>query len=323
MKRPLLATLVTAGTLLSGITMAHAATTQYQPTHIILNGTVVTSPQHTTAIDPSTHQKTSFVPIYYAMEVLKKLGITSTWDGTTWSLSVPSSLNPDLSNPTTETNQMYFVMNGVRVEAAPKLVTVDPSSNKDTTYVPIYYLEHALQRIGVSSTWNGTTWNLANSTGPATVIAPTVSTTTTPTQQYLNAQAAAVLSSITWTDNGQYRTFSAPLFALRSGWELDIGFANPTTHATLLNATQVSLDNGKTWQTVRAGYDSFDSTQGGLLNLPTGVTRVLVRGPVTALEGIGFGWIGNTSSVAIADMVMQPDGTRTIKYYNQLVGGGN
>ncbi|WP_054970238.1 hypothetical protein [Alicyclobacillus ferrooxydans] len=155
-------------TMFSTHVNVYAATTMLS-THIELNGADVINPVHTTAVDPSTHQETSFLPIYYAMEVLNKLGVTSNWNGTTWSMSVPSGLNPDLFNPTTATNQMYFVMNGVRVEAAPKLVAVDPSSKQSTTFVPIYYLENALKRIGVSSTWNGTTWDLTQaSVAPVT-----------------------------------------------------------------------------------------------------------------------------------------------------------
>ncbi|QSO50145.1 hypothetical protein [Alicyclobacillus mengziensis] len=169
MKTKLLLATLTTTAVISSFAVAHAATTNYLATHIELNGADVINPVHTTAVDPSTHQETSFLPIYYAMEVLDKLGVTSNWNGTTWSLSVPSSLTPDLSNPTTATNQMYFVMNGVRVEAAPTLVTVDPSSKQNTTFIPIYYLEQALKRIGVSSTWNGTTWDLTQaSVAPVT-----------------------------------------------------------------------------------------------------------------------------------------------------------
>ncbi|ACV58556.1 hypothetical protein [Alicyclobacillus acidocaldarius] len=49
-------------------------------------------------------------------------------------------------------------------------VAVDPSSHKPTTYVPIWYIEQALQAVGVTNTWNGNAkvWNLTSQTSTTT-----------------------------------------------------------------------------------------------------------------------------------------------------------
>ncbi|MCF8567926.1 hypothetical protein LLE49_24695 [Alicyclobacillus tolerans] len=168
-----LAWIALSGSLVSSIAMgtAYAATTQYSATRIYLNGANVTNPVHTAAVDPSSHQETTFMPIYYAMEVLKQLGITSTWDGHTWSLAVPSSMNPNISSPSNSPNQMVIAINGTVVQTAPKVVAVDPASNQQTTFIPIFYLSQVLDRLGVNSTWDGTNWKLTasgNATQPVT-----------------------------------------------------------------------------------------------------------------------------------------------------------
>ena len=193
MKTKILTMLAMSSTIMFVSPVVAHASTNYLPTHIDLNGQVITSPAHTTAIDPSSHQVTSFLPIYYAMSVLERLGIASTWDGTTWSLTVPSSLHADLSNPTTGTGEMYIIMNGVKVESAPKLVAIDPASKQQTTFVPIYYLEQALNRIGVKSTWDGTNWKMT--TGSTSTSG---TTGTTETQTAMAQGMWQVFNSVNW-----------------------------------------------------------------------------------------------------------------------------
>lgn len=161
--RKLLAVIATSTALLAWIPAAQAAT-QYAATRIYLNGADVTNPVHTAAMDPSSHQPTTYMPIYYAEQVLSKLGITSGWDGHTWSLTVPASLTPNLDNPSTGANQMAISINGTVVQTAPKVVAVDPASGQQTTFIPIYYLSQVLNRLNVTSTWDGTNWRLTQVT---------------------------------------------------------------------------------------------------------------------------------------------------------------
>ncbi|MCF8567047.1 hypothetical protein LLE49_20200 [Alicyclobacillus tolerans] len=165
-KSKLLAVFATASTLaasVSAVPVAQAAT-QYSSTHIYLNGQDVTNPVHTAALDPSSGQETTFMPIFYAMQVLKQLGIQSSWDSHTWSLTVPSSMTPNMSSPSNSPNQMVIAINGTVVQTAPKVVAVDPASNQQTTFIPIFYLSQVLDRLGVTSTWDGTNWRLTKTT---------------------------------------------------------------------------------------------------------------------------------------------------------------
>lgn len=41
-----------------------------------------------------------------------------------------------------------------------KVVTVDPSSKSNTTFIPIWYIMQTLKSVGLNSTWNGSTWNV-------------------------------------------------------------------------------------------------------------------------------------------------------------------
>ncbi|WP_029421785.1 hypothetical protein [Alicyclobacillus macrosporangiidus] len=166
------AKVVTVGTAALALTTAFSPGAQvmavtFSPTHIYLNGQDITDPVHTAANDPSTNQPTTFIPIYYAMQVLNRLGIQSAWDGTHWSLTVPSSMTPNLDNPAASPNQMSISINGTVVQTAPKLVAKDPASGQDTTFIPIWYLFQALNRLGITSTWDGTNWRLTQ-TKPAT-----------------------------------------------------------------------------------------------------------------------------------------------------------
>ncbi|SFU95545.1 hypothetical protein [Alicyclobacillus macrosporangiidus] len=154
---------MTALAVLTTMAPGAQAATQFSPTHIWLNGKDITDPVHTAAVDPSSKQPTTFMPIYYAMQVLNKLGIQSSWDGTHWNLTVPSSITPNLGNPAASPNQMSISINGTVVQTAPKLVAKDPASGQDTTFIPIWYLSQVLNRLGITSTWDGTNWRLTQS----------------------------------------------------------------------------------------------------------------------------------------------------------------
>jgi hypothetical protein len=54
---------------------------------IYLDGRLVMRVNGEAAADPSTHKATTYMPIWYVMQILKSMGLTSTWDGTTWTVS--------------------------------------------------------------------------------------------------------------------------------------------------------------------------------------------------------------------------------------------
>ncbi|MCF8565118.1 phosphodiester glycosidase family protein [Alicyclobacillus tolerans] len=133
--------------------------------NIFYHNQLLSSPDGLVANDPSTGQETTFVPIAYVMYALKNsLGIQSGWDGTTWNFTLPSAsskLKVPQSVPPLANAQRRIAVNGNAIENVPSVVAVDPSSGKDTTYMPIWYVMQLLQNdLGIPSTWTGTNWYL-------------------------------------------------------------------------------------------------------------------------------------------------------------------
>jgi hypothetical protein len=54
--------------------------------HIYLNGKLVQSVLGAYAKDPSSGKMTTYMPIWYVMQVLKRVGVTSTWKSSHWSM---------------------------------------------------------------------------------------------------------------------------------------------------------------------------------------------------------------------------------------------
>ncbi|QSO55281.1 peptidoglycan-binding protein [Alicyclobacillus curvatus] len=55
---------------------------------ISLGGTLVQKVNGVQAVDPNSKKDTTFMPVWYVMQTLKRAGVTSAWDGTNWKLSV-------------------------------------------------------------------------------------------------------------------------------------------------------------------------------------------------------------------------------------------
>ncbi|QSO52930.1 hypothetical protein JZ785_03125 [Alicyclobacillus curvatus] len=110
--------------------------------------------------------------MYYLQEALKSAGVQTTWNGNTlvvsnvprgWTENVSSA--PSVGNP--PTGQMQFSISGVEDEflRAPKLLAKDPSSDVETTYVPVYYADLFLhQRLMMGTSWSGLHWTLSPQT---------------------------------------------------------------------------------------------------------------------------------------------------------------
>lgn len=145
---------------------ALATTSSYESTVIRINGNTASTPKHLVAIDPSSKNYTSWLPLYYVEQVLNELGSHSSWNGVGGSLNLTVSAPLSGNFPPVQTitdRNMAFIVNGTTVEYAPRLIADDPASGKPTTYVPVYYLSNVLKRLGITSSWNGTTWGLTNS----------------------------------------------------------------------------------------------------------------------------------------------------------------
>ncbi|MCL6445034.1 MAG: hypothetical protein K6T83_16530 [Alicyclobacillus sp.] len=137
------------------------------PTQIEVNGHVVSSAEHRIAVDPLSHEETSWLPIWYLESVWKSLGIQSTWNGRVWSMETPSTWKTDIKwmaqSKTRTSAEMEIAIDGKEVEIAPRLVAKDPWGNVETIYVPVYYVEEALKMMDVQAGWNGRTFVMTTS----------------------------------------------------------------------------------------------------------------------------------------------------------------
>ncbi|KYP79885.1 hypothetical protein [Ferroacidibacillus organovorans] len=136
------------------------------PTRLILNGQDASNPAHLVRPESSTSEPTSWLPIWYLFKVLSELNIRSTWDGHHWNLVLPSGMHADLTNPpkdSANSSDVSIEINGTPVDFAPRYAHRDPSGRVVTSYIPIWYLMQALNRVGITSTWDGTTWSMTTS----------------------------------------------------------------------------------------------------------------------------------------------------------------
>lgn len=102
--------------------------------------------------------ETTYMPIWYVMQLLKPMGIHSTWDGKLWHMTASSK--PNMSNIKVGNGNTSIYLNDTLVQMVNTVAQNDPSTNKPTTYMPIWYVMQLLKRVGLQSTWNGTTWTV-------------------------------------------------------------------------------------------------------------------------------------------------------------------
>lgn len=101
---------------------------------------------------------TTYMPIWYVMQMLKDLHISSTWDGHNWRLSTPGQTQESNAQPSVGTTHIY--LNGQFVQNVTGLHATDPNTGRPTTYMPIWYVMRIVKESSIDNTWNGTTWSL-------------------------------------------------------------------------------------------------------------------------------------------------------------------
>jgi mannosyl-glycoprotein endo-beta-N-acetylglucosaminidase len=126
------------------------------PVHVTVSG------QHFS--DPSgiVNNNTTYIPIWYVMQALQKIGVQNTWDQTTWNMAPPANTQVDLKNVQAGSGAKSISILGTVVTRIDSLVANDPNSGQATTYMPIWYVMQALNRMGLATTWSNQTWNLPN-----------------------------------------------------------------------------------------------------------------------------------------------------------------
>ena len=101
---------------------------------------------------------TTYMPIWYVMQMLQQLHIAEAWDGHNWRLTTGNSVS--LGRVSAGTGPMHIYLNGKLVQNVNGTYAIDPSTGRNTTYMPIWYVQQVLHRVGLTSTWNGTTWTI-------------------------------------------------------------------------------------------------------------------------------------------------------------------
>ncbi len=102
--------------------------------HIYFNNQLQSSPYGI------VENNTTYLPIWYVMQVLNRIGIENTWNHKQWNLSVPSSYEINWNNISVGSGDSSISLNGTVVQKVNALVHVDPASGKETTFMPIWYV---------------------------------------------------------------------------------------------------------------------------------------------------------------------------------------
>ncbi|MFB5190817.1 hypothetical protein [Alicyclobacillus fastidiosus] len=227
--------------------VAHAATgTAYDydmlKKTIVLNGKTVSQPYG------FAYNQTMYMPIWYVETSLEELGITSTWKNNVWNLKVPSSMAVDTSNIQVGTGHIQLEINGKLMHKVDGIAAVDPASGKPTTFIPIWYTQQLLARLGITSPWNGTTWTL---TVPTTVTPPAVlPADEVPTWKLLQAVETSFGISATASGASTYDDIASSdaHFATVATAIRDHVFTPPsTTHSSAYEAVSVDTADQVLW----------------------------------------------------------------------------
>ncbi|WP_234969770.1 peptidoglycan-binding protein [Alicyclobacillus vulcanalis] len=130
---------------------------------IVWNGRLISKPIG------FTYQGTAYMPIWYVMQALSKAGIASTWQGGVWTLTPPGGQTVNYGKISYGPGSAAIAIGQTVVANVPAVVYPDPASGKLTTFMPVWYVMNALQRLGIGSTWQGTEWDMK----PAPVVIET------------------------------------------------------------------------------------------------------------------------------------------------------
>lgn len=105
------------------------------------------------------HGGTTYVPIWYVMQMLKVANVASSWNGHDWDLMTVGSVN--LNGVEAGQGTMSIYLDGKLVQHVTGIMSKDPFSGHMTTFMPIWYVMKVLKRVDIQSTWNGTVWKLS------------------------------------------------------------------------------------------------------------------------------------------------------------------
>ncbi|WP_067617401.1 glucosaminidase domain-containing protein [Alicyclobacillus acidiphilus] len=140
--------------VLSPKVTVNAANFAMQTKSIQLNGEVLSRPSG------FVYQGTTYLPVFYVQQLLNSLKLQNKWNGSVWQIATPFANQPSSTLKTKSGSVVIEINQKVFAAHVQKVVTADPSSHKNTTFIPIWYIIQTLQAIGLQSTWNGAAWNV-------------------------------------------------------------------------------------------------------------------------------------------------------------------
>lgn len=183
-------TALISASILTGIVLAPLPTAfasqqspyTYKLKQIVLNGKTVET------VDSFVSSGTSYMPIWYVMQVMSRLGYTNHWDGKTWMMTLPSNFTGTVKLEQYGTGRQEIILANRAKAYVDGITATDPQSDKPTTFMPIWYVMQLVKAAGLTVSWNGTTWRM---TSQSTSI-----TTTSTASNNTNGDASATPPSV-------------------------------------------------------------------------------------------------------------------------------
>ena len=137
----------------------------YDATALEVNGKVVSRSDHVVALDPTSEKMTSWLPVYYLDQALQFSGIHSTWTPGKWAWSSPKSWPTDFWGASAlsqwEGPKVTISIDGKDTMIIPVMVAPDAYNHIETAYVPVYDVQVVLHRLGLKSTWTGSSLQIS------------------------------------------------------------------------------------------------------------------------------------------------------------------
>lgn len=105
---------------------------------------------------------TTYMPMWYVTKALEQLGVRNSWNGRQLELWTPPGFSTRRTDISPGSGNMSICIDGTLVQNVSGISYLDPASQQPTTYMPIWYVIQALNRMGMRSNWDGTIWDLWN-----------------------------------------------------------------------------------------------------------------------------------------------------------------
>ncbi|MCY0877260.1 MAG: right-handed parallel beta-helix repeat-containing protein [Firmicutes bacterium] len=103
---------------------------------------------------------TTYVAIWYVMQMMNTFGVQSSWNGHTWAITSPVTPSSILS-AYVGAGPIKITLNQMPIGQASPLYAPN-SSGHVTTYLPMKDIADIVTSLGVQNVWNGVTWTLTD-----------------------------------------------------------------------------------------------------------------------------------------------------------------